>query len=248
MKKFFLLTSIITLVILSSCSIKEGYIKLKPIPDELIATEKIRAFLQQNPHPSIVLRVPQNTAGATQSDPNSHLYIAIEKELVLQGFNLKDRGLFNQVINSQKDLDYSKITDLTGTDLILELIKVDTKIPFNTNRAYTKKDVKVILKNINYLRYGASIEFKLILVKNNEYGGSYTFTLTPCTELNDDCNCKVPYKFGKKFYPESIYNICKLNQLKENNTPPTAYELIPQPVIENFVREGVKKVVEAIKQ
>lgn len=248
MKKLFFITSVIAIITLSSCGIKEGYLKFNQIPDELIAPEKIRAFLKQNPNPSIVLRVPQTTAGATQSDPNNHLYIAIEKELVLQGFNLKDRGLFNQVLNSQKDLDYSKITDLTGTDLILELIKVDTKIPFNTNKAYTKKDVEVILKDINYLRYGASIEFKLIMVKNNEHGGSYTFTLTPCTELNDDCNCKVPYKFGEKFYPESYVTICKLNQVKQNNAPPTAYESIPQNVIENFVRDGVKKVVEAIRQ
>jgi hypothetical protein len=248
MKKLFFITSVIAIVMLSSCGIKEGYLKFQQIPDELIAPEKIRAFLKQNPNPSIVLRVPQTTAEATQQDPNSHLYTAIEKELVLQGFNLKDRGLFNQVLNSQKDLDYSKITDLTGTDLILELVKVDTKIPFNTNKAYTKKDIEIILKDINYLRYGASIEFKLILVKNNEHGGSYTFTLTPCTELNDDCRCKVPYKFGKKFYSEFLVNICRLNELKEKNAPPTAYESIPQPIIENFVRDGVKKVVEAIKQ
>jgi hypothetical protein len=234
---------------LSSCGIKEGYLKLKQTPDELIAPERIRAFLKENPNPSIVLRVPQSTSGATQADPNSHLYTAIEKELVLQGFNLKDRGLFNQVLNSQAGLDYSKINELTGTDLILELIKVDRKVPFNTNIAYTKKNVETVLQDINYLRYGALIEFKLILVKNNEHGGSYTFTITPCTELNNDCQCKVPYKFSKKFYSESpILNICFLNQRNINNAPPTAYQTIPDNVVEDFVREGVKKVVEAIRR
>jgi hypothetical protein len=248
MKKLLIITCVIATVMLSSCGIKKGYLKFGQKPDELIATEKIKAFIKQNPHPSIVLRVPQAAGGATQSDQNSYIYTAIEKELVLAGFNLKDRGLFNQVLNSQAALDYSKITDLTGTDLILELIKVETKIPFNTNRAYTRDGTERILKNINYTRYGASIEFKLILVKNNEYGGSYAFTLTPCTEENDNCYCKVPYKFSKKFYPDFVINFCVQDKIQRNYIAPIAYETIPQDLFEIFVRNGVKKVVESIEQ
>lgn len=254
MKKLFFFTSIITLAMLSSCGVKEGYVKFNQTPDDLIGLDKIKAFLKQNPNPSIVLRVPQTTANATQSDQMNHLYTAIEKELVRSEFNLRDRGLFNQVLNSQKDLDYSKITELTGTDLILELVKVDNEIPFNTNIAYTKKDIAVILKNINYARIGASVEFKLILVKNNQHGGSYTFTYTPCTEQDDDCYCKVPYKYGKQFYSESsLLNICWLRQLKDNHAPPKGYEYsIPQTVsqsqLEDLVIKGVKRVIKAIKE
>lgn len=249
MKKQLMLFMVIIIVVLaSSCRVKRGYVKYAKKSDELIATERIKSFIKQSPSPSIVLRVPQAAESATQSDQNNYVYSAIEKELVLAGFKLKDRGLFNQVIKSQVSLDYSKITELTGTDLILELVKVDTKIPYSTNRAYTREDREQILKNINYTRYGASIEFKLTLVKNNEYGGSYSFNYTPCTTKNENCTCKVAYTRSKRFYPDFIRNFCGIEKRKIKKGTPSVYESVPQDEFEIFVRNGVKKVIESIEQ
>jgi len=246
MKNKKIITFVLAIALLYSCNTKKGYVKFDKRSDELIATEKVKSFFKLNPHPSIVLRVPQSTSGVTQSDQNSYIYNAIEKELVIAGFNLKDRGLFNQVLNSQASLDYSKIKDLTGTDLILELVKVDMKVPYNTNIAYMKNDKQVILKRINYMRYGAIIEFKLILVKNNEYGGSFSFTYTPCSDKNDNCYCKVPYKYAGKFYPDVKANFCRID--KRKNAIISAYDFIPQDDFEKFVREGVKKVISSLNQ
>ncbi|MFZ2205520.1 MAG: hypothetical protein WAV23_02935 [Minisyncoccia bacterium] len=246
MKKQLLFYAIILITIISSCGIKRGYLQFKSKNDELIATDKIKVFMKKNPNPSIVLRVPQASNGATQSDQNSYVYSAIEKELVIAGFKLKDRGLLNQVVNSQSVLDYQKLSEYT--DLILELVKVDTKVPFNTNVAYTRDGTERVLKNINYTRSGASIEFKIILVKNNEYGGSYSFFYAPCPTLNDNCYCKVPYKYVKKFYPDRVVNFCGIDKRKAARDEPSAYETVPQDEFEIFVRKGVKKVIDLIKQ
>ncbi len=236
---------LLTILLISSCGIKRGYVRFSQRKNELIATEAIKSFLIKNPHPSIVLRVPQASMGATQSDQNSYIYTAIEKELVLGGFQLKDRGLLNQVVNSQSGLDYSKISEYTV--LILELVTVDTKIPYETNRAFTKKDKERILKHISYTRYGATIEFKIIIVKNNEFGGSYSFMYSPCTEKNDNCYCKVPYKYVKKFYPDAAANFCGIDRRNAAKAAPVFYETIPQDVFELFVRDGVKKVISEIR-
>ena len=245
MKTKISLTLLIFIVLLSGCGLHRGYVLFNEKPDALIATEKVKAFLKQNPNASIVLRVPISTNSATQSDPNSLVYNAIEKELVLSGFNLKDRGLFNQVINSQTSLDYSKIEELTGADLILELVKIDRSVPFTTNIAYTESGEQVILEDGEYTRYGAMIEFKLTLVRNNEYGGSFSFYYTPCTQRNSDCNCSVPYKYGGyKFYPDKVANFCGSDR---RSGAVKSYEVMQQDDLVAFVRDGVKKVIKSIK-
>ena len=230
-------------VLLTSCKIHKGYLKFEKKADEIIALDKVKKIINENKSPTIVLRVPEMSESATQSDQNNYIYNAIEKELVINGFNVKDRGLFNQVIKSQKDLDYTKINELAGAELILELIKVETKIPYKTNRAFTENNKEIILENLEYQRVGASIEFKLIIVNNNEYGGSYKFNYSPCIELNEDCLCKVPYKGKKKFLPNFYASFCN----KDEKVKVSAYEKIPKDELEIFIRGAVSQLIKTIK-
>lgn len=246
--KVILLISV-TLFIATSCGIKKGFLKFDKRNDEVFATSKIKEFMRKNPRPSIVLRVPNTNTDALQSDQNSYIYTAIEKELLKADFDLKDRGLFNQVVNSQQGLDYSKISQLTGTDLILELVKINPKISISTNKAYTKDGIPKLTKDFNYTRDGASIEFKIIIVKNNDFGGSYTFNYTPCQDDSylNDCNCQVGYKKSGKFYSDIDVNFCDENEEKPKKKEQSSYQTIPQDLFESFVREGVKKVIASIK-
>lgn len=252
LKSYFMKLKVVLLIFvtlfLTSCGIKKGFLKFDKKNEELVATEKIKDFIRKNPNPSIVLRVPNTSSDALQSDQNSYIYSAIEKELAKAGFNLKDRGLFNQVLNSQQSLDYSKINDLTGTDLILELVKIDTRIPISTNKAYTKDGKLKMTKGFDYTRYGASIEFKLILVKNNDFGGSYSFNYTPCIENEylSNCECQVGYKKSGKFYSDIDVNICDINEDKSKKKV-QAYQTISQNPFESFVRDGIKKVIASIR-
>ncbi len=227
----------------SSSCLQQGYVQLAQREDELVASEVVRSFIKANPNASIVLRVPNTPQTATQSDLNTSVYNAIEKELVMAGFNVKDRGLFNQALKSDVSMDYSQIANLSGTDLILELVKVDLRVPIKTNRAYTKHGEEKVLDDLEYTRYGASIEFKMVLVRTNAYGGSFSFYHTPCTDRTTDCQCKVPYKYGGKFYPDYVARFCS-EETKRN----VAYEYYPIDVFEQFVRERTRELIEVIRQ
>lgn len=159
------------------------------------------------------------------------MYDAIEKELLKQGFTFRDRQLFNQVIsNNDNNSDYSKLTSKTDTDLIIELSKLDSKILYETNKFYTDKGKEGVL-NYNYKRYGATVEFKIVLMKNNEFAGTYTFNYTPC---NSEFPCLIDEKFNKKW--KSI----------QKGKKPT-YEVVETNALEEFIRNATKQLVESMR-
>lgn len=226
----------------SSCSLQKGYLHLTGKSDEIIATNTIKEFMKENESPSIVLKVPKSEKQITESDPNSYIYNAIEKELLLAEFDVKDRGLFNEVISKSKDIDYKEIKVLTGTELILELVRIDTKIKYTTNIVSKKDGTEEVIKDKTFTKYGAAIEFKLIVVENNEFAGSYSFYFTPCENLNDmDCNCEIAYK---NYRTTRVYNHLSFCNDKEIDT---GFVTIPQNILEEFVRNGVKKMIAEIQ-
>ena len=233
-----ILLFIILFSFLTSSCLKTGYLKFDGKKDEIIASQKIKDFMKKNQNPSIVLRVPNCENKSTQSDPNSYIYSAIEKELMIGGFNVKDRGLFNEVVRQANSLDYEEIKNLTGTDLILELIRVDIAIKHETNTIYTEKNEERVYKNSRLRRVGAAIEFKITIIENNDYGGSYSFYYTPCGwDSKNDCSCQIGYK-RRKVYPH--INMCEIDKNR-------SYEAIEKNVMEEFVRDGVKRVINEIR-
>ncbi|HEX3386165.1 MAG TPA: hypothetical protein VHS53_13290, partial [Mucilaginibacter sp.] len=84
-----------------------------------------------------------------------------------------------------KSADYSKLGEETDTDLILEVININTEIAYSTNK------ITLVNNNgkgadasnvglIDYKKNGAAVEFRLIMVKNNEIAGNYKYNYTPC--------------------------------------------------------------------
>ncbi len=167
-----------------SCTTTSRVIKYPTIGNDIYANTNLKQFLKENKSPSIVLRVANTSDKATsQTTTNKDLlYNAIEKQLLKEGFSVRDRGLFNEIINKAQTSDYSRIKDLTNTDLILEVVNIDPQVIYSTNKVtlITKGKEKEVLQNIDYKRYGASVEFKLILVRNNEIAGSYKYNYKPC--------------------------------------------------------------------
>ena len=239
-------TRILLLMILTtlgSCSLQRGYVKLTGKDQkEIITTDEIKKYMKANPKPSIVLKAPTSEDKSTQSDQNSYLYNAIEKQLLLEGFDVKDRGLFNEVIGKSKDINYSEIKKLTGADLILELVRLDTEVPYNTNIYFQKDGKEAIAKENNFLLNGATIEFKITVIDGNKHGGSYLFNYVPCVEKTDDCSCSVAYKKSlDRVYP-------RLSFCKGERRPSTkGYETIPEDKLEKFVREYVSIMAAAIR-
>src|SRR5690606_24864106 len=113
------------------------------------------------------------------------------KEFMRNGFVVRDRQLFAQIIsNDNNTVDYSKLKKNADTDIIVEVSRLDMDVLYETNKFYTDKGKNGTLP-YDYKMYGASVEFKVILIENNDLAGTYTFNYAPCNEkypciINDD--------------------------------------------------------------
>jgi hypothetical protein len=183
-----LLFALAATVIIASCTSSTKIIKYPKKADEIYANDNLKQFLKNNGSPKIVLRVPNTADKATSntatSKDNNILYNAIEKEFLKSGFSVRDRGLFNEIIDKSSSTDYSKIKDLTDTDLILEVVNIDPAVIYSTNKVtvMTKKKQTEEIQKIDYKRYGASVEYRLIIVRNNEIAGTYKYNYQPCPD------------------------------------------------------------------
>ncbi|MGF7217439.1 hypothetical protein GGR92_003613 [Spirosoma lacussanchae] len=170
------------------------------------------------------------------------LYNAIEKQLFKEGFSVRDRGLFNQVLDDNASLDYSKIKELTNTDLILELVSLESSVGYKTNVCYLEADDAPKIIN-EYRNQGASVEFKLVHVKTNEIVGTYKIHYTPCLE-----GCRGIYTkkgtngtFMSSFWlrPGEKEQIQKLNR--------KGYEDLDQDRLEAFITDATQQLVKTMR-
>jgi hypothetical protein len=185
MKKIYAIS--VVLFIMASCS-SIRMIKYSKLPDDVYANNNLKEYLKNNKSPKIVLRVPNSNDKATSNtitnQNNNVLYNAIEKEFLKEGFSVRDRGLFNEIIDKSKSTDYSKIGEETNTDLILEVVNINPTVAYSTNKitVVSGGNTTAEVQQIDYKKSGASIEFRLIMVKNNEIAGNYKYNYTPCVE------------------------------------------------------------------
>lgn len=174
----------------AACGSYTTMIKYQKQPDDVYANSNLKEYLKNNNSPKIVLRVPNSSDRATSNTINSTnnnvFYNAIEKELLKEGFNVRDRGLFNEIMDKSKSADYTKLGEETDTDLILEVVNLNTDVAYTTNKLTMvnngNRSENYQIGNIDYKKSGASIEFRLIMVKNNEIAGNYKYNYTPCVD------------------------------------------------------------------
>lgn len=212
-------------------------------------------FLTDNPNPTIVLRVPHATQQVLEEDKNVksdkistntntlydvNVYNIIEKELLKGGFTVRDRALFGKVLEDKSVNDYSKITELTQTDFILELSNFQY-VPYAFNSfEYTtsgkKGTVNTYTHNCSHsiFLYGLKLEFKLIKVKENDFIGSFTYNYSPCS--NNACNYLV----------SCLGENCSEPYILQGNVKITSEKLITQDIIAHFVKASSESLVKEI--
>lgn len=176
-----------------------GTFTLLPEKDDIFTKTALVKSLDISANPSIVLRVPNPGSKVTeeQKQKNSVLYNLIEKEFAKAGFVVRDRQLFDKVLD-QETSDYSKIGIITETDFILELLRYDLERKVITS-SYVDEDGQPAEVPYRVSFNGAVAEFKLVSVKKNDMVGSYTFYWTPCTD-----GCKE--RFDIKASSWSVHN------------------------------------------
>ena len=184
MKKYLIYLSFLSPLIFG-CSSSTKIVKF-PVTDEIYVKPELKDFFKTNPKPSIVLRIPNSKDNITSNkklDRNlTLLYNTIEKELLKENFNVRDRGLLVELLNNNQSEDYSKIKELINVDLILEVVNIDLSVLYSTNKVTIvkgKKQTETVVKE-TYKNKGSSAEFKVILVKSNEVAGIYKFNYNHC--------------------------------------------------------------------
>jgi hypothetical protein len=235
--KFQFLIATITVAILASCSSSKT-IKFSNKANDVYTTKNLKEFLKENKNPKVVLRVPNTSGGTTDQENIDYLYNSIENQLLASGFVVRDRQLFNQIVDNDKDYNnYKKIKEKSDTDLIIELTKIDPSIVYKTNTYYDGKDRERIEKEGPHERYGASVEFKVVSIANNEYAGMYKFNYTPCI---DGC---VVFKSLQDIRKERIKMKKEGKKLDEEKP----YEGVEKDVLVEFIKDATKKLVNEMR-
>lgn len=229
MKK--LILPIAAICLLSSCY-RQVTIKLSAKEPEIYTNGELKKILSKK-SPSIVLRTPEGGAWSMTSETafdNSIVYKTIEKELMKAGFTVRDRTIFEKV-TARYDMDYSKLKELSNTDLVLQLVDITSK-QITTNKYYTPKGMERRFKD-NKSFIARSFEFRLINIKENEISGSYTFYYVPCAD--GGCNYMIDKK-GTLFIPDS--------KLPYTNT----YEFMSADVTEEFTKMMTQRLIQELRK
>jgi hypothetical protein len=239
-------------LMMTGCS-KQVIVRFKQKDAEIATKESLSLLMLVNKSPKVVLRVPESYKISTPSPSNTNkrkgeyaksanqpkeviydndlLYNTVEKQL-FSNFELMDRKRFAEVLSKADNADYSKLNELTNTDLILEWASLDKQVPYITEYCFvvTKQGKeKPIHLPVRFRRYGASIEFNLFQVKTNERVAQFKFYYTPCVS-----GCRYIYKAGR------LTPLVKHAQLGQ-------YEIPDQAELEKFTSEATRQLVDIIR-
>lgn len=239
---------LLVVLLFASCSAPNQLVKFSKNQNDVYTNTNLKTFLKSNAQTNVVLRIPNASENVTSknttektitSAPSMDVYYNdIEKEFLKAGFSVRDRGLFNEVLakmsrDNNGNINYSQIKDLTNTDLIVEVIKINPSVPYVTNKSYTvgkKGKITESTSNREFKKFGASAEFKIIMVKNNEMAGTYTFNYNPCP---DGC-------------PASSFSKPIVIKTKLSPTV-SAYEGVETNAMEDFIKQCARDLISAMK-
>jgi hypothetical protein len=172
---------VLILVLLASCTTsKQVIIKLQPKEDDIVTKSVLTRFLNKNNSPTLVIRVPEQKSIISGSNIISlnNTYNIMEKEFLKNDFTVRDRAIFEKIVDQNQQIDYSGLQKLTGVDLIIEFVGA-TPFGKSTNVYYDKKgNQRTMYPNAEFT--GWTVEFKVVKVKENQVAGNYSFSYTPC--------------------------------------------------------------------
>lgn len=198
MKKLTLLLSL--LFVATTMLSRDVTIKFPKTKDELFTNPTLREYLKTHPKPAVLLRTPSSGGAMIISETNELLnhpefYSQIEKVFLLNGFTVRDRAIYDRILSQSQNIDYSKMSEMTNTDIVLEIVNIQYQ-EYKTNEVIKNGEPKVYNCEFKGF-YGWKVDCKIVLVNQNEIGGMYSFYKTPCTNgcdfsLGHSCNLVSP--------------------------------------------------------
>lgn len=227
MKPRIVMFFVVLVFLFSGCY--QGYVQFLPPEPELVYTPSLREFMINHISPKIVLRVPNPEMVATESGNNDLLYAAIEEELIKAGFQVSDRALFEEIMSRSDDkISYVEMSRRTNTDMILELVKLDTDVSYKTNKFYTYEgEQRLFPDNGSVSAFGAKVTFRFILIQNNELAGHFTFHYAPCPD-----GCAVEVSLNSAYLQKESYSYEGIS-----------YQTVETDALEEFVRAATRDLI-----
>jgi hypothetical protein len=209
-------------------------LKFNKKTDDIVRTESLKSFLNNNKNPKVVLRINDASNTVTEGENVDYLYNSVENQLLASGFIVRDRQLFNLITgNANNNVDYEVLKTKSDTDLIIELTKIDPQVQYTTNKYYDQNNKEKVEASYVHKKFGASVEFKVILISSNEFAGVYKFNYTPCTS---GCIIK-----------KSTKELIKEHKKKGKNEK-QAYEGVENDELEIFIKDATKRLVNEMRE
>ncbi|SHI70749.1 hypothetical protein SAMN05443429_103191 [Cruoricaptor ignavus] len=217
---------------------KISFIEKKP--DEIQTSQSLRTFLAKNKSPKVVVRVSQGISKLAESNEYEMVYSTIEKVLLANGFQVRDRKLFDQVFsNKDNATNYENLYKRSDTDLIIEVLDTNPTVKYTTNKYREEGSTEEKTGSYDITKYGSNIEYKVVILKTNEFAGAYKFNFTPCT---DGClyAALVPSK-------QELMGMQKAYKKGE----PTVYAertvVYDKAAYEDFIKVSTQKLIDAMR-
>jgi hypothetical protein len=160
-----------------------------PRPDN-VTKPALLTFMKAVTNPTIVLRVPAPQTLVTQAQGQQDSvdlgqgYLMIEKELVKAGFSVRDRGLLEQVLRSNQNLDYRAIQQKIDAQLILEIVSIQPRSYGNDAYVEANNHKEGRMKRGVFPISGWHFESRIVMVNTGEIGGIYSIDVAPAGGLH----------------------------------------------------------------
>jgi hypothetical protein len=204
-------------------------VNFSPKNDEITTTPSLKEYLSTNPNPKIVLRTSTRLSNnnVTEQAQNNYRYNTIESELLKSGFIVRDRQLFEKIVtNSDNNTNYENLKQKSDTDLIIELSNLDRSIIYQTNTySNSKGQEKTSSMLATKIFYGATIEFKVVMINTNEFAGIYKFNYIPCV---DGCDIRPAKRLTKR----------ELDDVKK-----VSYEAVEEDKLIEFIKNATRQFI-----
>jgi len=218
-------------------------VKFEKKQNDVFTKQTLTDYLNKINTPEIILRVPDNVQTVLQQnnqdkDVASSYYYIIEKELIKSGFIVRDRALYAEVLKENKTLDYAEIGRVTKTNLILELVDISYPV-FRTNIYTNPRGVEKVWTDGYIERKGLRIEYKIILVEENDFAGAYEFIYTPCSSEE---GCKYVLEVLSWFQ-----NSRKIFKPYQQRDAVKGFQAVSSDVVEYFFKSSIQQLVREIK-
>ncbi len=189
--------ALVILVLLAAAAcMMPTYVTTYQAKNDLVMKSAWRDFLQANPAPKVVLRVPDSPKDITQQEMMAYnsLYSFIEKRLLEANFTVRDRAMLTEVLRrASGELNYAEIGKKIDTDVIVEIVNVKlgtwmqgtaTTEVQQPGARYTARAGAVLQKGglrsgpaqgpVSQEVFGAIIEGRIVMVSTGDIVGMFT--------------------------------------------------------------------------